>query len=59
MKLKHAIWLLIGTWLVVEGHPLLINGQDLLGYVILGFTFAKILNPKFSLSKFFISNFTV
>lgn len=53
MKLKHAIWMLIGTYLLVEGNPLLVNGQDLLGYLILGYTFVKIYKPDFSLIKLF------
>lgn len=59
MKLKHAVWLLIATYLVTEGNPLLFNGQDLLGYIIFALTFAKIFNPTFSVSKFFISIFII
>lgn len=42
MKVKHSIWLLIATFLVTTGEPLLVNGLDLLGWVIFGYTFYKI-----------------
>jgi hypothetical protein len=42
MKLKQAIWLLVGTMLIATGDPLVLNGVDALGWFVLGYTIFKI-----------------
>ena len=47
MKTKHAFWLLIGTILITEGNPFIINGQDALGWLIIGWTAYKLIKAEY------------
>lgn len=48
MKVKHSLWLLLGIYLVTTGNPLLFNGLDLLGWIIIFYTMYKwILSVEF------------
>lgn len=47
MKTKHAFWLLIGTILITQGNPFIINGQDLLGWLIIGYTAYKVIKAEY------------
>lgn len=41
MKLKQAIWLLIGVLMITQ-NPFIINGLTAIGYVICGYTLYKL-----------------
>jgi hypothetical protein len=43
MKLKHSIWLLIGIFFTSVGDPLLVNGIDFIGWVVIFYTSYKII----------------
>jgi len=47
MKTKHAFWLLIGTILITNGNPFIINGLDLLGWLIIGYTSYKAIKAEY------------